>query len=121
MVGVNYAGSNDTGQFFAIDTSAARPLVAQLREGSVESVGVNGQAVRDDTGLSGIWVAGVASGTPAADVGLQGADIITKVEGLAVGVDGTMADYCDILRSHSDDAPLSLQVMRYDTGEILDR
>ena len=76
-------------------------------------MGVNGQALHDDTGLSGIWVAGVASGTPAEPTSSP------RSRAWLWAVDGTMADYCDILRSRRDDAPLSLQVMRYGTGEIL--
>lgn len=121
VVGVNYAGSTGTNQYFAIESGSARQVVDSLREGNdVEAIGVNGQAVYDaESGLSGIWVAAVESGSPAAAAGIQSADIITKLEGLALAVDGTMAGYCDVLRSHSAGDELSLQVLRFGTDELL--
>ncbi len=54
VVGVNYAGSSGTGQFFAISREEALKVIDQLRAGSdVNSIGVNGTAVRnEDEGLS---------------------------------------------------------------------
>jgi serine protease Do len=41
------------------------------------------------------------------------------MNGLPVGTDGTLADYCDVIRTAGDDRPISIEVLRYDTGEIL--
>ncbi|RME44235.1 MAG: PDZ domain-containing protein [Caldilineae bacterium] len=121
VVGVNYAGSSDTGQFFAIARDEALPVIKQLRQGEdVESLGVNGIAVNNGEGLSGIWVSSVKSGSPADKVGLKGGDIITAIEGLVLATDGTMADYCDILRTHEPDDVLNVQVLRFDTQEVLE-
>jgi serine protease Do len=118
VVAVNYATDDPgtgTNQFFAISSEQAIPIVEQLREGvDVLSLGLNGQAVVDDeSGIAGIWVASVDSGSPAGDVGLAGGDIIERIEGLPVGVDGTMKDYCDILQSHAPDDVLSVQALRF--------
>jgi serine protease Do len=118
IVGVNYRG-RDTGQFFAIDRDLAQEAIAQLSEGNdVESLGVNGEAFLSDT-FSGIWVYSVESGSPADQAGITGGDIITTLENLVLATDGTMSDYCDVIRSHSQDDTLNIEVLRYATSEIL--
>ncbi len=121
VVGVNYAGSSETNQYFAIGAMEAREVTDLLREGEDENaIGVNGQAVFDEaSGEAGVWVAAVESGTPAENAGIEAGDIITKFEGLSVGTDGTMADYCDVLRSHTAEDELSIQVTRFATDEVL--
>ena len=121
LVGVNYAGASQTNQYFAIDQDVAEPLVSNLQAGKdVDSIGVNGQVVMSDDGsLSGIWVSSVASGSPADKAGLKGGDIITLMEGLVLGVDGTMSQYCDILRTHNPGDTLSIEVLRWLSGEYL--
>lgn len=118
VVAVNYAGGDPgtgTSQFFAISSALARDLVDDLQKGDVLSLGLNGQAIFDDTtGTTGIWVASVDTNSPAGELGLQGGDIVEKIEGLSVGVDGTMKDYCDILRSHDATDQLATQVLRYE-------
>jgi serine protease Do len=120
VVGVNYAGASSTNQYFAINGEAARSIVETMRAGSdVHSIGVNGQAVTDGQSISGIWVASVKSGSPADTAGIQGGDIITTLEGLVLSTDGTMADYCDILRTHDASDTLAVEVLRFATEEYL--
>ncbi|GIV78302.1 MAG: hypothetical protein KatS3mg050_2696 [Litorilinea sp.] len=119
VVGVNYR-RNEADQFFAISRDEALPLIALLREGhDVDSIGINGEAVTDGQDLFGIWVASVKSGSPADRVGLQPGDVILTMEGVSLATDGTMSTYCDILRSHSPEDVLSLEVLRLSTQEIL--
>lgn len=122
VVGVNYAGRNETSQFFAISRDEALKVINQLRAGQdINSIGINGTAVRnEEQSISGIWVASVKSGSPASDVGIKGGDIITKLEGLVLATDGTMADYCDVLRTHHPEDVLSIEVLRFATGEVLE-
>ena len=122
VVGINYAGASQSNQYFAIGQPVADPLVGNLRAGKdVDSIGVNGQVVSSSDGsLSGIWVSSVKSGSAADKAGLEGGDIITLMEGLVLGVDGTMSQYCDILRTHSPGDTLSIEVLRWWTGEYLD-
>jgi serine protease Do len=121
VVGVNYAGARSTGQFFAIARDEARPIIEQLRVGrDVTSIGVNGEAVTDGGSISGIWVASVKSGSPADRTGITGGDIITKLEGLVLATDGSMADYCDILRSRNPDDVMSVEILRFATSEFLE-
>ena len=120
VVAVNYAGGDPgtgTSQYFAIAAELAKPITEQLKEGDVGSLGINGTAVVDEeTGAQGIWVSSVDTNSPAGELGLQGGDIIEKIEGLSVGTDGTMKDYCDILDTHEPTDKLSVQVLRFEDG-----
>jgi serine protease Do len=120
VVGVNYAGDAEANQYFAIAPPTATEVVYELRGGEfVDYLGINGQAVVYDEGSSGVFVAAVESGSPAARLGLEGGDILERLEGLALATDGTMKDYCDVLRTKGDDAEISAQVLRLSSGERL--
>jgi len=99
IVGVNVAAS-DAGRF-AIPTSVARPIVDDLQAGiDVDSIGLNAVAVLDEiTNESGVWVVSVEAGSPAAAAGVQPGDVITRMKGVRVGQDATLADYCAVVRS----------------------
>ena len=121
VVGVNYASDPEANQYFAIAGDRARGVIEQLRAGEdMESVGINGIAVNDGQGFSGIWVASVKSGSPADNAGVKGGDVLMILEGLVLAADGTMADYCDILRSHRLQDTLSIEVVRFDSQEMLE-
>jgi serine protease Do len=121
VVGINYAGSSSTSQYFAINGNDALPVLQELEAGtSVDTIGVNGEAVQSqDKTIVGIWVSSVKSGSPADKSGVQPGDIITNLENLVLGTDGTMSDYCNILRSHKASDTLSIQVLRFATSQIL--
>ncbi|MGH2545223.1 MAG: PDZ domain-containing protein, partial [Ardenticatenaceae bacterium] len=70
--------------------------------------------------LTGIWVSSVESGSPADGAGVEAGDIILSLEGLVLATDGTMADYCDILRSRNRDDTMNVEVLRYATEEVLE-
>ncbi len=122
VLAINYAGNSDTNQYFSITYKEALPVIEKLLAGEdYTSIGVNGRAVlNQENGLSGIWVSSVKSGSPAAQAGVVGGDIVTSIEGLILATDGTMADYCDILRSHNYDDVLKIEVLRYATEEVLE-
>lgn len=125
VVAVNYLKSAAdkfiAAQFFAIAREEAVPIIEKLRQGEdVDSVGLNGEVVNDGQGNSGIWVASVRSGTSADTAGIKGGDILLTMEGLVLGVDYTMSDYCDILRSHYQEDALTVLVLRYETEEVLE-
>ncbi|MEM7802163.1 MAG: S1C family serine protease [Chloroflexota bacterium] len=121
VVAVNYAGVAETNQYFAISREEALPVIDILASGDdFLSLGINGRAVNNGEGLSGIWVASVKSGSPADNAGIQGGDIITRLQNLVLSTDGTMADYCDILRTHDADDVLSVEVLRFATEEVLE-
>jgi serine protease Do len=122
VVGVNYRGQSDTNQYYAISREEAAKVIPLLRTGQdVNSIGVNGKAVvSKDEQISGVWVSSVESGSPAAEAGVRPGDLITRLEGLPLGTDGTMADYCDILRSRERSATMTIEVLRSETGEVLE-
>ncbi len=122
VVAVNYAGgasATTTAQFYAIAHDLASPVVEQLKSGDVESIGINGWSVYDEAlGVSGIWVAGVTAGSPAANADILPGDIITSLNGLPLGRDGTFKDYCDVLRTSGPNRPMNVEVLRWDTQEV---
>ncbi len=119
IVAVNFAG-NDLGQSFAIGIDVARPVVDQLRNGiDVNTIGINGEALYDGD-VSGIWVYSVQSGSPADVAGMQAGDLLISMESIVLATDGTMSDYCDILRSHQATDTLAIEIYRADSDEILE-
>jgi len=123
VVGVNYAGGSSTNQsqFFAIANDIAEPLVQRLAAGeNVDSIGINGQAYLFEDGSSGIWVGGVTPGSPAGLTGVKPGDFVLELAGQTMADDGTMSGYCDVLRTQGIDKPISIKVLRIDTGELLE-
>lgn len=123
VVGVNYAQSIiANNQYFAIKAEDAQGVIERLATGEdVDSIGINGVAVASSDGsVNGIWVSSVSSGSSADKAGIKAGDIITSLEGLVLATDETMADYCDVLRTHGTESTLSIEVLRYATGEILE-
>jgi S1-C subfamily serine protease len=122
VIAVHYAGSSQTRQAFGISEVVAKDVVAQLQSGeNIDTVGVNGQAVSNEDGsLTGVWVASVQSGSPADKAGVKAGDVLTKMENLVLASDGTMSQYCDILRSHQPEDALSIQVLRWADNQVLE-
>src|SRR4030043_975290 len=122
VVGINYAGASSTNQYNAIDRGTALSVIEQLRAGNnVDSIGINSQAISSEDGtISGVWVSSVKSGSAADKAGIKAGDIVTSLENLYLATDGSMKDYCDILRTHKPEDTLALQVLRWDTQEVLE-
>ena len=122
IVGVNYASIAAAGQFFAIGRDITLPIIAEFKHGhDVDSFGINSYAVSNVDGtLTGIWVSSVKSGSAADRAGLKPGDLVTTLEGLALAEDGSMATYCDIIRTQGDDNTLGMEVVRFDTAETLE-
>jgi serine protease Do len=122
VVAVHYAGNSSARQAFGISRDTAQGVIERLQTGEdVNSIGINGTAVLSEDGsISGIWVASVKSGSPADTSGIRAGDILVSMEGLVLATDGTMADYCDILRSHHPEDTLTIEVLRFETQEFLE-
>ena len=151
VVGVNYAGTGDTygvtEQFFAIAADAAEPVVERLRNGDDESLGLNtsefpvelfdelpdelpdsSSDAAAPEGPSGLWVAGVTEGGPAWSAGIEPGDVLTTMNGVALGVNPGddepdlggrfYAAYCEVIRTAGNGA-IAIEVVRTPTGEIL--
>lgn len=120
-IAIHYAGNRETNQYFAIAAAEAQPVLEQLRAGhNVDSIGINGEAFVTDDEVSGIWIASVASGSPADNAGIKPGDILLTMEGISLATEGTMTEYCNILRSHDPDDVLAVQVLRLSTKEMLE-
>lgn len=121
LVGVNYAGNDKYDTNMAIHRDEVQTVVEDLKAGkNVLSLGINGEALTDDEGTGlGIWVNSVASGSAADKAGVEPGDLLTSMEGVTLGTDGTMSDYCSVLRTHGQDATLSVEVYRPATDAYL--
>ncbi len=122
VLGVNYAGDDVNDANIAIQRDSAQSTIEKLRNGeTVLSLGVNARAnAPSDTGApQGIWVSSVKPGGAANLAGIEPGDVIDKLNGVSMGAGGTVAGYCDVLRTHGVDATLDVEVWRPSTGEIL--
>lgn len=118
VVGINYLGNDTDDLNVAIDAISARPIIDALENGDVESLGINGEVVVTEE-VSGIWVSAVQPGTPADRAGLVAGDLIIEMEGEAIGADGTLEGYCELIRSEGIDATLAIEVVRLGSEEVL--
>lgn len=114
LVGVNYAGNNTYDTNLAIHRDEVTAVLDDLIDGkNVLSLGINAQAISDENGQGlGIWVSSVESGSAADKAGIEPGDLLTKMQGVTLARDGTLADYCDVLRTHGQDATLDVDVYR---------
>jgi S1-C subfamily serine protease len=122
VVAVHYSGNSSTRQAFGISRDEAKDIIETLQTGqNLDSIGVNGFAVSNDDGsVTGIWVSSVQSGSAVDNANIQGGDIITELENLVLATDGTLSDYCDIIRSHGPDDTLSVEVLRLSEDQVLE-
>jgi serine protease Do len=122
VLGIHYAWIESTRQNFGISRDVAASTVNRLKNGeNVDTIGINGMAVSTEDGsLTGIWVSSVQSGSAADNAGVRPGDVVYQMENLVLATDGTMADYCDILRTHDAADTLNLTVIRWDSGEVME-
>ena len=123
VIGINYSNRADLDQQFAIPGELAIPIIEELQLGqNVASLGMYGVAVvfGPNQEYPGIWAQSVTTGSVIDKAGIQPGDIIYEVEGIQVATDGTMGEYCDIVRGHSASDPLKVAVYRYGSDEILE-
>ena len=131
LVGINYA-SDPNNRYYAIGREEAQKVIDRLKVGEdVDPLGMNGQAfVFDESGdgvveegeaveLSGIYLYSVETGSPAGEAGLKGGDVLLALEDVPLAQDGTMSEYCKILRTNPGE-PLKVQALRPETDEILE-
>ncbi len=119
VIGVNYAGNDQYDYNKAISAEYAVPIIDVLKSGTdVESIGLNATAYAIGE-VTGLWVNAIETGSPADKAGIKPGDFVLELEGVPLALDGTLRDYCDILRSQGITDELNIEVIRPDTGEIL--
>ncbi|HWL45698.1 MAG TPA: trypsin-like peptidase domain-containing protein [Ilumatobacter sp.] len=123
VLGVHYAsynpGTGTTQKLAIAGDLAERVVLRELMNGDFESLGINGSAVWDEAaGISGVWVSAVKAGSPASTVGLKPGDIITHLNELPMGTDGTMQDYCDVIRTAGEGTPMAIRVLSWDDRAV---
>ena len=121
-VKVEYSASGRPiqGLNFAIGTSFAKEIVAQLQWGeNLHWVGLNtipnSAEIADHFGLTtseGLLVYAAATGSPADSGDLQPGDVLISMEGVAVN---SKADLCSVLKSHHPDDLLKVEILRGDS------
>ncbi len=121
VVGINYAGDDSLDYNYAIHRDVARDAFEALSKGErVASIGINAKAWRSEDGsLAGVWVQSVEAGGPADVAGVEPGDLIYKLGGVSVGLDGTLADYCKVLDTQGVDATIDVDVYRPTQDAIL--
>jgi serine protease Do len=124
LIGVNYSVVTITDQNFAISREVAAPVIRELEKGNdVDSIGVNGGAVYGEVAGSpiyGVWVRSVAAGSPADRARIKAGDIIFQMQGQVLGLDGTMSDYCDVLRTRRPTDTIDVTIIRYADLSLLE-
>jgi S1-C subfamily serine protease len=114
-------GEREPGINFAIAMSHAKPIIRELEQGkNRQYIGLNlyPNFFSDYYGTDeGMAVIGLASGSPASQVGIKPADLLLKLEGTTVVSE---EDVCNILRSHADGDQLKVQLFRKESGEVLE-
>ncbi|MDZ4159572.1 MAG: S1C family serine protease [Anaerolineaceae bacterium] len=121
VIGINYAGNTTTDNYFAITYKEALPILEDLIAGKdVLSMGLNGESWLFDDGSSGIWIYSVASGSPADKAGIRAGDFLVGMEGITLGKEGTLSEYCGILRGKQEGAAIGVEVYRLRSDEVLE-
>ncbi len=119
VVGINYAGNLEFNTNYAISALEAQPVIQQLAQDvDVDSLGINGEAVFGEFG-SGIFIRSIESGSPADQAGIEPGDLLTTLENLVMATDGTMQDYCDVLRTKGPQATMNVEVYRPSVDLVL--
>jgi len=122
LVGVNYAGSEKTRQSFAIARDEALSVLKTLRAGTdLDGIGISPEAeYLQKAERGGVWVTAVQSGSPADEVGLKPGDLILDMEDTPLAADGSLKEYCSILRSHRSTDKINITVYRSSNNSMLE-
>ncbi len=115
VVGVNYAGRDDLDYNFAIHRDQVLPVLEDLKAGKpVLSLGLNAQARQpaDDGSPLGIWIESIAAGSPADVAGIEPGDVLFDMAGVTLARDGSLGDYCQVLKTQGMDATIDFQIYR---------
>ena len=118
IVGINYAENSETEQSFAIAVDQARDIVADLQQGIPYGLGINGLVINEGP-YKGVWVRAVQADSLADQAGIRAGDIITHLAGTRLGLDGSLARYCQTIQQFSATDTIDVELIRSSTNERL--
>jgi serine protease Do len=114
VVGVNYAGNDELDYNFAIHRDEVLAVIDQLKKGeNVQSLGINARAMEPTAdGALGVWVKSVKAGGIADKAGVEPGDVLVSMGGVTLATQGTLEEYCEVIRTQGNDATIDVQVYR---------
>ncbi|MGX5680222.1 S1C family serine protease [Schumannella luteola] len=115
VVGVNYAGNDTFDYSFAIHRDQVKGVLDKLIAGEpVLTIGVNAEALppTEDGNSNGVWISSVQAGGPADLAGVEPGDIIASLGGVVVARQGTLEEYCEVIRTQGVDGVIDIEVYR---------
>ncbi|MFB2581761.1 S1C family serine protease [Herbiconiux sp. P15] len=114
VVGVNYASVGELDSNFAIHRDEARKILEQLIAGDdVQSLGINAQGLApQEDGPLGVWVSSVKAGSAADTAGILPGDLLVRMAGTTLATEGTLEEYCDVIRTQGADGTIDVDVYR---------
>lgn len=113
VVGVNYAGNDELDYNFAIHRDEVLAVLDDLKKGDVQSLGINAQAMQpSEDGALGVWVTSVKAGSTADKAGVEPGDVLVSMGGVTLASQGTLEEYCDVIRTQGQDATIDVTVYR---------
>lgn len=120
VVGVNYAGNDEFDYNFAIHRDQVLDVLEELKAGNnVESLGINAQAMAPgENGALGVWVKSVKAGGTADNIGIEPGDVLVSMGGVTLARQGTLQEYCEVIRTQGMDATIDVQVYRPSDGGV---
>lgn len=121
VVGVNYAGNDDLDYNYAIHRDQVLPVIDDLKAGkAILSLGLNARALApaEDGTPNGIWIESVAAGQPADVTGIEPGDVLIDMAGITMARDGSLADYCQVLKTQGSDATIDYRIYRPSNDSI---
>ncbi len=115
VVGVNYAGNDELDYNFAIHRDQVLPVLDDLIAGKlVQSLGLNAQALgpNENGEPLGIWVSSVKAGSAGDKAGIEPGDVLIQLAGVTLASEGSLEEYCEVIRTQGNDATMDLTVYR---------
>lgn len=119
VVGVNYAGWDEFDYNYAIHRDQVTPVIQDLIDGkAVQSLGINAEALAplEDGTPQGVWVTSVKAGGPADAAGIKPGDVLVTMGGVPLAMQGSLEEYCQVIRTQGNDAVINVEVYRPSDG-----
>jgi serine protease Do len=115
VVGVNYAGNDALDYSWALHRDEVLAVLDDLKAGEpVLTIGANARAVApDEQGRPlGVWISSVKAGGPADKAGIRPGDVIETMGGVTLAQQGTLEEYCEVIRTQGVDGVIDVSVYR---------